>query len=141
MELHTDLEGQRRAAQLPAAVAAAPPLVEPAAEVLSRSPCGEPDYARILVHDQPYLGVGGANPVVVTLRQSHVGSAGTDDEALVAVGKSLVAFRDGTLLLGPGVVIGGNSVLLAYLMCRSPLVPRFIAVLGLVGGPRRRLGR
>ena len=48
---------------------------------------------------------------------------------------SLVALHDWTFLLGPGLVIGVNSLLLAYLMYRSRLVPRFIAVLGLVGGP------
>jgi Domain of unknown function (DUF4386) len=69
---------------------------------------------------------------VVTLRQH---SAGTDDGALVAVGRSLVALHDWTFLLGPGLVIGINSLLLAYLMYRSRLVPRWIAVLGLVGGP------
>jgi Domain of unknown function (DUF4386) len=69
---------------------------------------------------------------VVTLRQH---SAGTDDGALVAVGRSLVALHDWTFLLGPGLVIGVNSLLLAYLMYRSRLVPRWIAVLGLVGGP------
>jgi hypothetical protein len=38
-------------------------------------------------------------------------------------------------LLGPGLIIGINSLLLAYLMYRSGLVPRWIAVVGLVGGP------
>jgi hypothetical protein len=72
---------------------------------------------------------------VVTLRQGHAGAADTDDNALVAVGKSLVALHDWTFLLGPGLIIGINTSLLAYLMYRSRLVPRFIAVLGLVGGP------
>ena len=38
-------------------------------------------------------------------------------------------------LIGPGLIIGINSLVLAYLMYRSGLVPRWIAVLGLVGGP------
>jgi hypothetical protein len=72
---------------------------------------------------------------VVTLRRDHAATAGADDGALVAVGKSLVALHDWTFLLGPGLVIGGNTLLLAYLMYRSQLVPRAIAVIGLVGGP------
>jgi hypothetical protein len=69
---------------------------------------------------------------VVTLRR---GSAGTDDGGLVPVARSLVALHDWTFLLGPGLVIGVNSLLLAVLAYRSGLVPRWIAVLGLVGGP------
>jgi hypothetical protein len=39
-------------------------------------------------------------------------------------------------LLGPGWVVGvGNGLLLGYLMYRSGLVPRAMAMLGLVGGP------
>ena len=70
---------------------------------------------------------------VVTLRQE---AAGADAGSLVAVGKSLVALHDWTFLLGPGFVVGiGNGLLLGYLMYRSGLVPRRLAVLGLVGGP------
>jgi uncharacterized protein DUF4386 len=72
---------------------------------------------------------------VVTLRQQLAGAAGTDAASLVIVGKALVAVHDWTFLLGPNFVLGTNTVLLAYLMYRSGLVPRFIAVLGLVGGP------
>jgi hypothetical protein len=38
--------------------------------------------------------------------------------------------------LGPGWVVGvGNGLLLGYLMYRSDLVPRGMAMLGLIGGP------
>ena len=70
---------------------------------------------------------------VVTLRQ---GAAGADPAALLIAGKSLVAFHDGTFLLGPGLVAGfANGLLLGYLMYRSGLVPRAMALLGLIGGP------
>lgn len=73
---------------------------------------------------------------VVTLRQDLGGGAGADASSLVAVGRSLVAVHDWTFLLGPGFVVGiGNGLLLGYLMYRSALVPRPMAVLGLVGGP------
>ena len=37
-------------------------------------------------------------------------------------------------LLGPGFVLGvGNGLILGYLMYRSGLVPRGMAVLGLIG--------
>ena len=70
---------------------------------------------------------------LVTLRQE---AAGADAGSLVAVGRSLVAIHDWTFLLGPGFVVGvGNGLILGYLMYRSGLVPRWMAVLGLVGGP------
>ena len=70
---------------------------------------------------------------IVTLRQD---AAGTDTDSLVAIGQSLVAIHDWTFLLGPGFVVGvGNGLLLGYLMYRSGLVPRRMAMLGLVGGP------
>lgn len=72
---------------------------------------------------------------VVTLRQDLAG-AGSDPATLDAVGRSLVAIHDWTFLLGPGFVVGvGNGLMLGYLMYRSGLVPRRMAMLGLVGGP------
>lgn len=59
----------------------------------------------------------------------------TDGEVLVTAQRALIAVHDQMFLLGPGLVIGVNSLLLAWLMHRSGLVPRWIAVLGLVGGP------
>jgi hypothetical protein len=70
---------------------------------------------------------------VVALRQ---GAVGADAASLIAVGQSLVALHDWTFLFGPGFVVGvGNGLILGYLMYRSALVPRGMAVLGLVGGP------
>ena len=70
---------------------------------------------------------------VVALRQE---AAGADPGSLVLVGQSLVALHDWTFLLGPGFVVGiGNGLILGYLMYTSRLVPRGMAVLGLIGGP------
>jgi hypothetical protein len=71
---------------------------------------------------------------VVALRQGA--AAGADAGSLVTVGESLVALHDWTFLLGPGFVVGiGNGLILGYLMYTSRLVPRSMAVLGLIGGP------
>ena len=71
---------------------------------------------------------------VVNLRQAGA-AAGTDASALVAVGQGLVAVRDVTFLVGPGVMPGLNALLLGYVLYRSRLVPRAIPTLGLVGAP------
>ena len=70
---------------------------------------------------------------IVTLRQQ---AAAADAASLLTVGKSLVAIHNWAFLLGPGFVVGiGNGLILGYLMYRSGLVPRQMALFGLIGGP------
>src|SRR5450631_495921 len=70
---------------------------------------------------------------VVTLRQ---GAAGADAGSLVTVGKSLIAVKNWTFLLGPGFVDGlGTGLILGWLMYRSGLVSRRMALFGVIGGP------
>ena len=70
---------------------------------------------------------------VVTLRQDP---ASADASSLLASAQALVAVHDWTFLLGPGFCVGvGNGLMLGYLMYKSGLVPRRMAMLGLVGGP------
>jgi len=71
---------------------------------------------------------------VVTLREDFA-AAGADAGTLTVAGQSLVAIHDWTFLLGPGFCVGVNGLLLGYLFYRSGLVPQWIAVFGLVGGP------
>jgi Domain of unknown function (DUF4386) len=72
---------------------------------------------------------------VVTLRQDLAGAPGTDTASLLTTGRSLVAVRDWTFLLGPGLMPGINALLLGSLMYRSGLVPRVIPAMGLIGAP------
>ena len=94
-------------------------------------------YVAVRVLEATIIVVGIASLIaVVALRQDLAGAAGADTASLVAVGKSLVAIHDATFLLGPGLLAGlGNGMLLGYLMYRSGLVPRRMALLGLIGGP------
>jgi hypothetical protein len=67
---------------------------------------------------------------IVTLSQQDAGG----NEGAIAY--TLAALKDWTFLLGPGWVVGwGNGLILGYLMYRSGLVPRWLAIIGLVGGP------
>ncbi len=69
---------------------------------------------------------------VVTLRKD----VGADAASLGGYAESLAAIKDWTFLLGPGFVVGiGNGLILGSLMYRSGLVPRKMAMLGLIGGP------
>ena len=73
---------------------------------------------------------------VVTLRQDFAEAPGAEAASLVPIGSALVAVHDWTFLLGPGFLAPlGNGILLGYLMYRSGLVPRGMALLGLIGGP------
>ena len=73
---------------------------------------------------------------VVTLRHDVGGAAAAHPASLVLVERALVAIHDWTFLLGPGFCAGfGNGLLLGYLMYKSGLVPRGMAMLGLIGGP------
>jgi uncharacterized protein DUF4386 len=72
---------------------------------------------------------------VVTLREDLAGG-GADAGALGIAGESLVAIHDWTFLLGPGFCVAvWNGMILGYLMYRSGLMPRQLAMLGLIGGP------
>jgi hypothetical protein len=73
--------------------------------------------------------------VIVTLRQELLGAAGLDPAALVPLGRSLVSFHNWTALFGTNLIYGTHTVLLAYLLYKSRLVPRFIPMLCLLGGP------
>jgi hypothetical protein len=72
---------------------------------------------------------------LLTLRQDLGGAAGANTAALVTVGASHVAVYNWTFLLSQSLMPGINALLLGSLMYRSRLVPRFIPVMGLIGGP------
>ena len=62
--------------------------------------------------------------------------AGADAGSLVAIGTSLLAIHDWTFLLGPGFADGvGTGLILGWLMYRSGLVSRRMALFGVIGGP------
>jgi hypothetical protein len=93
-------------------------------------------YVTARVVESAFIAVGILSVLaIVTLRQDLAGT-GTDAATLETVERSLVAIKDWTFLLGSGFVVGvGNGLILGYLMYRSRLVPRGMAMLGLIGGP------
>jgi hypothetical protein len=67
---------------------------------------------------------------ISTLRQDA--PSGLD----AALGQGLEAVYEWSFRLGPGFVVGvGNGLILGWLMYKSELVPRGLAMFGLIGGP------
>lgn len=81
-----------------------------------------------------FIGIGLLSLLtIVTLRH---GAVGAEADPLVLIGKSLVAIHNWTFLLGPGFADGvGTGMILGWLMYRSGLVGRRMALFGVVGGP------
>ena len=78
---------------------------------------------------------------VVTLQQDVAGTATADAASLVTAGKVLTATYDWSFLFGPGLMAGvGNGLILGYVMYRSGLIPKRLAMLGPVAGSVHIIG-
>jgi len=87
--------------------------------------------ARLLEASMIFVGVISVLGIY-TLRQDL---GGTDAVGLTTTTDALIAVKNWTFLLGPGVMAGVNDLILGYILYRSGLVPRPMAIIGLVGGP------
>ena len=90
-----------------------------------------PGYVAARLVEATFIAIGIISLLAfVFMRQE--GTAGTDP----ALGEAFVAIHDRAFLIGPGFFAGiANGMILGYLMYRSGLVPRGMAMLGLIGGP------
>lgn len=70
---------------------------------------------------------------VYTLRQDFAG--GADTAVLTTSAAALVAVKDWSFLLGPGIMATVNALCFATIMYQSRLVPRWIPTVGLIGAP------
>ena len=89
------------------------------------------------VMESVFIGVGIlAVLTVVTLRQDYAAADDQSAAGLAAVGDAFLAMQEWTFNLGPAFVVGvGNGCILGWMMFRTGLVPRRLAMFGLVGGP------
>lgn len=69
---------------------------------------------------------------LLTLSQDFV-TAGSDASGFYAAGSLLLAAKDWTFILGPLFFLGINTLMYSYLLYKSKLVPRPLAILGLTG--------
>ena len=70
---------------------------------------------------------------VYTLRQDL--TAGADTASITTTANALVALKDWSFLLGPGVMPAINALCFATILYQSRLVPRIIPTIGLIGAP------
>jgi hypothetical protein len=96
-----------------------------------QSEAGALGYVSARLVEQIFIAIGIISLLAfVFMRQE--GTAGSD----AALGQTLVAIHDRSFLIGPGFFTGvASGVILGYLMYRSGLVPRGMAILGLIAGP------
>jgi hypothetical protein len=66
---------------------------------------------------------------IVTLRQTGIGADG------IVTGKTLVALYDRIFMVGQGLIPAVDDLLLGYLLYRSGLVPKTLALIGMIGAP------
>jgi hypothetical protein len=90
--------------------------------------------SRIVEATMIFVGVLGVLSVV-TLKAHYAGATGGQADSLRVTGEALVAIRQWTFLLGPGLIAGINALFLGYVMYRGKLVPRIIPTIGLIGAP------
>jgi hypothetical protein len=100
--------------------------------VRRRFPIGALGFVAARIMESAFIGIGILSVLsVVSLRAS-----GGEGAALPAVAQALVAVKDWSFQFGPGLVVPiGNGMLLGWMMYRSGMVPRVLAMIGLVGGP------
>ncbi len=100
--------------------------------VRRRFPVGAAGFVAARITESTFIGIGILSVLsVVSLRVS-----GGDGAALSLVAQALVAVKDWSFQFGPGFVVPiGNGMLLGWMMYRTGMVPRRLAMVGLVGGP------
>jgi len=105
--------------------------------VRRRFEAGAIGYVAARIMESAFILVGLVSLIsVVSVSQQLASADGATAAALAAQGGSLVSTYEWAFLFGPGLVVGfGNGLLLGYMMYRTGLVPRRMAMLGLIGGP------
>lgn len=94
-------------------------------------------YVTARIIESVFIAIGIISIIsVIDVNDAWTAASGAEATALEAQGNTLVSLYDWAFQFGPGLVVGfGNGLILGYLMYRSGLVPRRMALFGLIGGP------
>lgn len=69
------------------------------------------------------------------LRQEYLALPQQDSSPLLVSGQLLLTLHKWTFLFGPNIMLGPSTFMTAYALYRLKLVPSFISLLGMIGGP------
>jgi hypothetical protein len=72
---------------------------------------------------------------IVTLSHEFAKEINPDTASYLMANKSLLALHKWTFLYGPNLALGPSTFMTSYLLHKSKLVPRFISIVGMIGGP------
>ena len=94
-------------------------------------------YVTARIMESAFIAVGLISIIsVVNVMDGLAGATGAQAALLANQGNGFVSIYEWAFQFGPGLVVGfGNGLILGYLMYRSGLIPRRLAMLGLVAGP------
>jgi hypothetical protein len=93
-------------------------------------------YVSARIMESVFAAIGIMSIMSIVNVADSLSATGADAAALGVTGNSLASTYQWAFQWGPGLVAGiGNGLILGYLMYRSELVPRRMAMLGLIGGP------
>lgn len=72
---------------------------------------------------------------IITLSHEFANDINPDTASYLMANKSLLALHKWTFLYGPNLALGPSTFMTGYLLYKSKLVPRFISIMGMIGGP------
>ena len=72
---------------------------------------------------------------IVTLSHQFANEINPDNTAYLMAGKTLLALQNWTFAFGPNIALGPSTFMTGYLLHKAKLVPRFISIMGMIGGP------
>ncbi len=72
---------------------------------------------------------------IVSLNHEFLNETKANVPAFQLASKLLVSLHNWTFLYGPNLVLGPSTLITSYILYKSKIVPRYISILGIVGGP------
>jgi hypothetical protein len=72
---------------------------------------------------------------IVSLSHTNAQDMLPDTGSYLLISKSLLALHHWTFTFGPNIALGPSTFMIGYMLYTSGLVPRWIGVTGIVGGP------
>ena len=87
-------------------------------------------YAALRTFEASVIAVGVLPILAIISLRTQAGTSGVNDLAT-----SMVDFHNLSFIVGPNLICGVNTTVMAYALYKSRLVARFVPTLGLIGGP------